>query len=227
MDDSIHYDNHRKLMGSRIKALRLARELTADEAAKRCGHNITERAWTSWEGGHRTPKISLFVAIAKVLGTSPAYIAGFSNESEEIEENWGYVTANPPTLNTRTGATQSGFLVSDNIAFLKNDLTERGLEHTELVLLNVPDSSMAPDLPKGSQVLINRNDTHVENADIYAIKEPDGRVWLRWIRKELGGRYALYANDKTHSPDQILNEDAFKELDLLGRYVWVGNWRDK
>ncbi|MCL1126820.1 S24 family peptidase [Shewanella surugensis] len=86
---------------------------------------------------------------------------------------------------------------------------------------------MEPDLPKGAQVLINRNDTRIEHADIYAIKEPNGRVWLRWIRKNLGNTYTLYANDQTHNPEQTLSEDVFKELDLLGRYVWIGSWREK
>jgi len=84
---------------------------------------------------------------------------------------------------------------------------------------------MAPDLSKGDEVLIDLTETDVKEPDIYAIREQDGNIWLRWIRKDIGGTYTLYANDKTHSNDQQLTEDQFNALDVLGRYVWSGRWR--
>ena len=221
MDD--HDEKYRLLIGARIKGLRQAKGWTAEEAGKRAG--VSRSRWLNWECGARAPRIYMFPNLANVLGTSASYLVGFTDSPGEQPDNWGYITANTPKIETMKGLNESKQLVSDSIAFRASDLEAKGIEGHKIVLLSVPDNSMAPDLSKEDEVLIDLTETDVKEPDIYAIREQDGNIWLRWIRKDIGGTYTLYANDKTHSNDQQLTEDQFNALDVLGRYVWSGRWR--
>ena len=218
-----HDEKYRLLIGARIKSLRHLKQWTAEEAGKQAG--ISRSRWLNWECGTRAPRIYMFPLLANVLGTSASYLAGFTNSPGEQPDNWGYVTANNPKIETIKGLNNCKQIVSDSIAFRATDLENKGIKGNEIVLLKVPDDSMRPDFSKGDEVLIDMSDRYVKEPDIYAIRESDDSIWLRWIRKDIGGAYTLYANNKTHSNDQQLTADQFRELDIVGRYVWSGSWR--
>lgn len=222
MDD--HDEKYRLLIGARIKALRQAKGWTAEEAGKRAG--ISRSRWLNWECGSRAPRIYVFPLLAKALGTSASYLAGFTDNPEGNPSNSEYVTANNPKIEANKEKSSTCQFVSDSIAFRASDLKQRHIESHNIILLKVSDNSMHPDLSKDDDVLISLAESEIKEPDIYAIRENDGNIWFRWIRKEIGGSYTLYANDKTHSQDQVISESEFKNLNILGRYVWSGRWRN-
>jgi len=211
-------ERYKELIANRLKSLRQSKGWRAEDVARRL--NVTRSRYLNWECAARTPKLDMFPKIAKIFNVSASYVAGFTQQFDEQENNLKYITANQPKLDSKNLS-----LISDKVAFLSSVLTENGLTSENILLLTVKDNSMAPDLSKGDEVLINLSSTLVTQPDIYALRDSSNNVWLRWIRPELGGGYTLYANDKNHSNDQQLTTEQFKELDIIGRFCWSGRWR--
>lgn len=82
---------------------------------------------------------------------------------------------------------------------------------------------MAPELCMNDTVLLDFKISSFHRVDIYAIFD-EGSIWFRWIRKEVGGQYRLYANDRLHSSDQLLSKVELDNIQILGRVAWVGRW---
>tara|TARA_R110002033_G_scaffold171199_1_gene218031 strand:- start:12172 stop:12825 length:654 start_codon:yes stop_codon:yes gene_type:complete len=208
----------RLLMGERIRKLRHDKGWTGEEASKRIV--VGRGRWQNWECGTRGLTIDTLPKVRKLFNTTYDYLFLETDDPRNQSGPTGY------TIASGTGHdVGSQNRISDSVAFRTKVLEAKGIEGHKIVLLSVPDNSMAPDLSKGDEVLIDLTETDVKEPDIYAIREQDGNIWLRWIRKDIGGTYTLYANDKTHSNDQQLTEDQFNALDVLGRYVWSGRWR--
>ncbi|MCG7551601.1 XRE family transcriptional regulator [Pseudoalteromonas sp. Of7M-16] len=210
-------DRYKELIANRLKQLRVNKGWTADETAKKLG--ISRSRYLNWECAARTPKLDMFPKIAKLFNTTAAYAAGFTDELDPRNQDSKFVSADQPKLNNNNLS-----LISSNIAFSIELLKNKALTSNDIILLKVMDGNMSPTLMKGDDALIDLSKTIVTEPDIFALQEPSGQIWFRWIRKELGGGYTVYANDKEHTKEQLFSESEFKKLDVLGRLCWSGRW---
>lgn len=203
-------EKYKELIASRIKGARLSSGLKSEEAAKRAGVGLSR--WLNWECGARTPKPDMFPNIAAAVGSSAAYLAGYTDHQGESSDSWRYVTAK----DTR-------FKADDFLAFNVDTLRKHGLKERDVAILTVRDNALAPDLVAGDSVLINCQVAEINEPRIYAIQDDSGLVWMRWIRPEINGGFTLYTHDKVHFPDQTFSKDDFSALKVVGSFI--GHWR--
>lgn len=72
-------------LGSRIKELRVAENLTQEKLAEEL--NVSFQSISRWENGISTPDISLIPTIARFFGVSTDYLFGLQDEESETEKN--------------------------------------------------------------------------------------------------------------------------------------------
>ena len=208
-------DRYKELIANRIKSGRKAMGLTVEEASKRAGLGTSR--WLNWECAARTPKLDMIPTIAAAIGSSAAYIAGFSDHQGESSDSWRYIVANGE--NPANQAVSNDFL-----AFNIDQLRKRDLPERDILLVNVRDNSLAPNLTEGDAVLVDRSQVTVDRTGIFAIRDNSGLIWLRWIRPEMTGGFTLYTADKEHFPDQHFDDTQLANLDIVGKYVGHWHW---
>ncbi|AQS39760.1 Helix-turn-helix domain [Shewanella psychrophila] len=211
-------ERHKKLIGERIKKARHSKGLTQSEAANLIG--AKPNAWGMWEKGERSPRLygeQGICGIAKGLCVTTSYLLGESDVENDGINNTGFLSGE--TIHTKSGSVveQSSELISIHSSLLDN----HGVQN--FTFLSVVDDSMAPELCMNDTVLLDFKISSFHRVDIYAIFD-EGSIWFRWIRKEVGGQYRLYANDRLHSSDQLLSKVELDNIQILGRVAWVGRW---
>lgn len=72
-------------LGSRIKELRVAENLTQEKLAEEL--NVSFQSISRWENGISTPDISLMPTIARFFGVSTDYLFGLQDEESEAEKS--------------------------------------------------------------------------------------------------------------------------------------------
>ena len=72
-------------LGSKIKELRIAENLTQEKLAEEL--NVSFQSISRWENGISTPDISLIPAIARFFGVSTDYLFGLQDEESEAEKS--------------------------------------------------------------------------------------------------------------------------------------------
>ena len=208
-------DQYRELIANRIKAGRKAMGFTVEQASKRAGLGTSR--WLNWECGARTPKLDMIPTIAKAIGSSASYIAGYTDHQGESSDSWRYIIAN--------GETPEIQQVSEELlAFNVDKLQERQFNERDILLVKARDNTLSPNLSEGDAILIDRRETAVKRVGIYAIRDDHGEIWLRWIRPEMSGGYTVYTSDKEHFPDQHFDSTQLATLNIIGKYVGHWHW---
>lgn len=206
----------KEIIGDRLRSLRLGKGWTAKEAARAAtdvaGTNISPGRWQNWECASRAPSLELFPYLAKTLDTTPEYLAGWKNEPGIGVETNKYILAN-----LEPGGS------NDDIAFNVEALNRHGLHEHKLKLITVNDDAMSTHFSRGNLVLVDRSDTEIKGAGIYAL-ESDGAVFLRYVRREPGIGFVMYADDNKHAPERTFTFDDFGRIPVIGRYVFKASW---
>lgn len=134
-----------------------------------------------------------------------------------------YVTANSPSISTKAGLI-SVAQASDATAYNLDYLERRGLNKNKLLAVRQLDASMTGVIEEGDEVLLNREVTTVQGADLFGIVV-NGSIWIRWIRPQIGGGFILAAQDRDHYPDQPLTAEELEALDIVGRVARISHDR--
>ncbi|OCH08126.1 hypothetical protein A6D98_09810 [Aliivibrio fischeri] len=206
----------KEIIGDRLRSLRMGKGWTAKEAAAAAtlvaGTNISAGRWQNWECASRAPSLELFPYLAKTLDTTPEYLASWKSEPGIGVETNKYILAN-----LEPGGS------NDDIAFNVEALKRHGLHEHKLKLITINDEAMNTHFTHGDLVLVNRADTHITGAGIYAL-ESDNSVFLRYVRREPGVGFVVYADDTKHAPDRTFTNDEFQQIQIIGRYVFKATW---
>lgn len=217
------------LTAKRIRKSRLSIEplLTMKAAGVLAG--ISGSTWANYETGAeaesadqypdtgRTPDYTTIKKMAKVLGVTASYLAGFSDTPNDKPSDWQHIIADGIDPLDRQ-------IANNGLAFHNDLLSEKGINGREALLIKVTDNSMAPTLESGGFVLIDQNSQGMENPGIFCIRDKSGKQWLRRIRQEMTGGYTIYAEDNTHHPDHQVTEAQLAEWDIVGRYAGHWHW---
>lgn len=169
------------------------------------------------------PPTDQVVLLAKLFGKTPAWIQGYTDNDSLSAVTSKYVTANPPNI-----ATKSGLLVlpqvTDNTAFSLEYIESRGLNRNKLLCIKQIDSSMAPLIAEGAEVLLDGDQVTVRGADLFGIVVA-GTVWIRWICPELNNTFTLKALDTQQYADSVMSRGELDQLDIVGRVVRISHDR--
>ncbi|PMN73179.1 XRE family transcriptional regulator [Enterovibrio norvegicus] len=206
----------KEITGERLRARRLLKGWTAREAALAASlaapEPISTGRWQNWECAQRSPGTDLYPFLAKVLDTTPQYLAAWSDEPGIGVETNKYAVAN---------VNQGGR--DDPIAFNVEALKKRGLDELYLHLLTTADDAMAPDIKRGEMVLFDKTKTTIESGGIYALVMGED-VFIRFVRRDIGKGYSVYASNEKHAPLQSFSDSEFKQIDVIGRLAFKGTW---
>jgi len=216
-----------QVVAQRLKDCRQATGWTLEETAKRLsdlsGTNMTYSRYSNWELGLRMPPTDQVILLAKLFGKTPAWIQGYTDNDSLSAVTSNYVTANPPNISTKNGLLTLS-QVTDNTAFSLDYIESRGMNRNKLLCIKQIDTSMAPLIAEGDELLLDGAQTTVRGADLFGIVVA-GTVWVRWICPELNSTFTLKAGDSQQYPDSTLTPEALAELDIVGRVVRISHDR--
>ncbi|NTZ48364.1 hypothetical protein C3Z09_22210 [Lelliottia aquatilis] len=198
-------------IGNRIRQKRIDAKLSVQDLEDRT--KIPRSTIQNYESGIRLAPLKSMKILAAALKVSPAWLSTLSDLEGESDS-----LAFSPL--PQIGSPESLTSVAFNTAFLE----KKRLNVSNLVTMKVEDDLLAPDLPKGSEVLIDTSINTIEKTDIYAIKDNSGRIMCLWGRKEIGKNECLvYAtNDARFPPIRIKKSE---KVAIVGRVVTIVMWR--
>lgn len=210
----------KEIIGDRLRERRLKKGWTAREASTAASYAVPEHLgpistgrWQNWECAQRKPDTELYPYLAKVLDTTPQYLAGWTDEAGIGVETNKYIIAN---------INQGG--EADELAFNVEALKRHGLHEHKLHLLQVADDAMKPDMQRGNLILIDKTATDITGAGIYALQTQGGDTFIRYVRRDIGSGYSVYANDEKHAPTKNFSDDEFAAITVLGKFVFKASW---
>ena len=94
-----------------------------------------------------------------------------------------------------------------------------GRETGKLVTMRVPDDSMAPLLPAGSELVVNRSDGTVNRDGIHALTI-EGTLIVRRLQRLPGGHIEASPENPAYKPFRLQQNDP--GVIVLGRAIWIG-----
>lgn len=216
-----------ELVAKRIRQCRQEKGWTLEETAARLaqasGQPFGYSRFSNWEQASRMPPAEMVLLLAKVFGKTAAWINGYTDTDSLNAVSSNYVTANPTSIQTKGGAiplTQA----TDNTAFSLSYVEARGMNRNKLLCIKQIDSSMAPLIVEGDELLLDGDQITVRGADLFGIVVA-GNIWIRWIVPGLDGTYTLKAGDSAQYTDSILTPEALDKLDIVGRVVRISHDR--
>nr|WP_317623551.1 LexA family transcriptional regulator [Aeromonas caviae] len=207
----------KNVQANRLRHCRGVKGWTLEETGKRLG--VTGSRYSNWEQALRSPKYEQMIALAELFGTTPAWLAGFTDHEGNNASAMDYVTLDQSAISVG-GETLNIDNVANRSALHIDHVKARGLNENRLTAIVAQGDSMDPLIQDGAEVLIDRSRTTVSTADLFAILV-NGQIWIRWIRPELDGSFTVAAEDSAHYPDQKLNAEQLASLKIVGRIARI------
>jgi repressor LexA len=155
--------------GKRLRKTRKEKDLTLEQIAEKL--NITYVTMSRYEKGQLEPKFERIVDIANILGVTPDFLLGLTDDpnktlgkKEDSEANSNIIKL--PVL----GKISAGIpaLAVENIEGYKYVAKELLNPHNEYFYLRVSGDSMNLKMQDGDKVLVQRQNT-VENGEIAVV----------------------------------------------------------
>ena len=205
----------RGIISERLSAARMDLGLTMEKVAQRMG--FSRARYSNWELGIREPRYRDLEIAANVLGVSPAYLVGWSDQPTGSP----YQPIDRATVPGGDGKDAIHLAnATDIVAYRDSYLQRRNLTPRNLLSIRIEDDTMADVVRRNDVVLVDMNKRRSEIRDLFAILHGD-RVWVRWIRPELNGNFTLSAENKASYPDETLTPEQLDGLDVIGRIARI------
>lgn len=112
--------------------------------------------------------------------------------------------------------------IQDYVAFRRDWLRKKGLNASQLVVVEVSGDSMSPTLEDGDVILVNVMDRSIRDGRIYAFRVHDEVRVKRFQHASDGGIVVTSDNKSPRYRDEQLSPDILERLDIIGRVVWGG-----
>ena len=117
-------------------------------------------------------------------------------------------------------ADRDGSLVENEVEgylpFRRDWLADRGIDAARCVVIAVPGDSMAPALPEGSAVLVDRTARRLAAGRIYVVRTDDGPVVTRLQRE--GSGWVMRSDNPGPGPSPA---PGTSEADIIGEVRWT------
>lgn len=162
-----------KTIGQRLRKCRDDRHWTLEETVKRLSHLTPKPIGTTglnmWELGERRPKLEAFLPLSKLYGVPASWLAGL--DDNEHAGDYFFPKAGP----SEPGLLLDSSIADDALAFRASFLSEHGIPPESLMLIRVPDDSMATVALQGDRMLVDVSKRDVIQRDLFALLV-NGRV---------------------------------------------------
>jgi phage repressor protein C with HTH and peptisase S24 domain len=111
--------------------------------------------------------------------------------------------------------------VVDHLAF-KRDwvINYLNVKPENLALINARGDSMEPAIRTGDLLLVNLDEKHIVNDDIYIINN-NGNLQVKRIQALLNKTIIVKSDNIQYDP-QIVKEEDIKQLHVVGQVIWYG-----
>lgn len=217
----------RKIVAARIRQCRQDKGWTLDETARRLsdvsGERFTVSRYSNWEQELRMPMPEQIIQLGEVFGKPPAWMQGFTSNDSLSPVSTEYVTANSPSIPTKRGVIPVP-QASNATAYHLEYIERRGLNKNKLLAIRQLDGSMAGVIEEGAEVLLSRDASSVQGADLFGIVV-NGSIWIRWIKPQIDGTFTLSAQDRAQYPDEQMTAEQLEKLDIVGRVCRISHDR--
>lgn len=194
-----------ELTAKRIKSTRLSLGLGLGEAAKKI--NVGGSRWQNWESGLRVPPLNMYHDISRVLGRSPAWLAGLVDHDGNSDNDNYFV----PKL-----AKPKSSDAADDLQLKKEVIEGLGYDAESVTAWRLDDDEMAPEICRGDIVFFDSTVTEIRDNAIYALLDNTGTLWIRRVRPEMFGAYSVICNNPDISEYKLENLD---NLRVLGKFI--------
>lgn len=234
VEEAEAYDpNDLTILAVRLKTAMAKTGMTQAQLARACG--VKPPSVSGWLNGKaKYLKGQNLLAAAKALNVSQDWLA--TGEGAMLPYDDG-LTAIPnlpsnefvqvPILNTRQSVLDDRFeehLYEEKMVFRKADLMKMKVSARFARVLTVPDGCMEPTLRQGGVVLINTEETALQDTKVYTVFH-NGQMFLRRLVLDfsdvVGERVWVMRcdnPDRRRCPDRRLPPDAA----IFGQVVWYG-----
>lgn len=166
--------------------------------------------YSNWELGLRWPSITEIPRIAHVLGCSPSYLVGWTEQQTES----GHAVIDRAAVTTADNT-----IVIDNAtdvaALREHYLDDIGVAPGQAIMIRVDDNAVSTAATAGDLALIDMTQRQPKARDLYGILV-NNRIWLRWIRPELDGGYTISTDDAQYA-EQRLTAAELDGYHIIGR----------
>lgn len=204
---------------NRLRELREARGLKLAQVSREAG--LSDSYVSRLERGERQLSVARLAEFARILGCSEADIVaeGPSRGVTPAEDEGGFEYAQMHAVDTRPWSIMiksgdAGYSPTGCAWFGQAFLEMFDLDPSSCLVILVFDDAMAPDLPRGSNCLVDSSRKDVANGGLYAIEHS----------KKLLIRRALVETDKRcFLADQPGHAPIYQGTDtlLVGPVVWA------
>ena len=181
---------------------------------------VSEGALRKWAQGTSEPTRDRLVAISRAAGVNLTWLATGngprdSTGKEDMPILEGFVALEG--VGEQAGGAE--FSGGQDIAF-SQDWVERqaAQEAANLATVQVPDDSMAPLLPAGSVLVVDRRSSGITRDGIYALVL-DRTLIVRRLQRLPGGQIEASAESGTYQSFRFHPKDT--DVTILGRAVWA------
>lgn len=107
-----------------------------------------------------------------------------------------------------------------DIAFSQEWIDRHGARGgADLATVQVPDDSMAPLLPTGAVLVVERGGAEINRDGIYALTM-DGTLLVRRLQRMPGGQIEASPESSTYQSFRFQQNDP--AVSVIGRVVWAG-----
>ena len=184
---------------------------------------VSEGALRKWMQGTSEPTRDRLVAIASAADVNVAWLATGNGPKDRAGREdtpllEGFVALERVPDRDADGGERR--IAGQDMAF-SQDWVERhsGQTRPSLATVHVPDDSMAPLLPTGAVLVVDRSAAGISRDGIYALTL-DGTLLVRRLQKMPGGQIEASAESATYQPFRFQPHDT--DVTILGRAIWVG-----
>ena len=230
------------MLGQRVKALRKRHHLSQDMLAEMVGTSPSQISLI--ENNKSKPSLTVGIAVARALGSSLDFLTGVVDDDRRstlvVAENrklsrrlheceaglradgFGHVAAGFHGISVRDTVTGTGRIpqkpiVKAKVMFPIGWSKAEGLDLSTCEIIGVVGESMAPTLPDGCLILVNSENTDLEDGKIFVIRTDD-ELLVRRALKHKTERWLLSSDNPDMKAWPTIPGD--KQL-IVGEVRWM------
>jgi len=227
--------------------------LNQTEVGEQCGWKSPQSTVSQYMTGKVALNLEALVKLAEVLNfepvdVSPTLASGIRRSAPAIEQasDFSRQAANSPFPESgevdqslerqfefvpQYDAKAAAGLGSENphverralLAFKRDWLKMRGVNHKRLAVIYAEGESMEPTISSGDVLLVDLSKIDPADHQVFVLAGTDGVIVKRLI-KTLFGRWIIRSDneDKDEYPDRNLSRDDNNEHRIIGQVIWRG-----
>ncbi|QPJ63001.1 MAG: helix-turn-helix transcriptional regulator [Candidatus Nitronauta litoralis] len=225
---TINIKEHNKL-NDRLVFFRKNKGFTQKKLSELAG--ISEPTMNHYESGKRVPTVDTLLNLARILECDPGWLLT-GGESPALKQEpastvrkdtGGFVFVPQYDLGLLSnGASIQSSQVVDHLAF-KRDWVVQELRSVpdQLLLIRCTGDAMEPTIKADDLLLVDRSPEKKREDGIFLI-HIDGGLYVRRVERRLEGGLTIRGDKTGAAPEEKIPREKEKQLDLIGRIVWVG-----